>query len=146
MDLVDEQDVTLVEGGQDRRQVAGPLDGRPRGVANVDPELAGDDRREGRLAEAGRALQEDVIGRLSPPLRGGQQHRQVRLDLALTDVFVERSRSQRALDDPVALVDEVRSQEPGEVVRHRARVYHGQWQLARLFDGGLPRAECPPKS
>ena len=134
MDLVDEQDVSLVEGGEDRGEVARPLDGRPRRVADVDSELAGDDRRQGRLAEAGRAVQQDVVGGLSPPLRGRQQHRQVRLDLALTDVFVERSWSQGALDDPVALVDEVRCEDPGKVVRHRTRVYHGRCHIARLFD------------
>ena len=137
MDLVDEQDVALVERGEDRGEVAGPLDRRPRRVADIDAKLAGDDRRQGRLAEAGRAVQQDVVGGLSPPLRGRQQHRQVRLDLALTDVFVERSRSQGALDDPVALVDEVRCQDPGKVVRHRARVYHGRGHIARLFEGVL---------
>ena len=46
MDLVDEQNVSLIQRGEDRRQVAGPLDGRPGRVADVDAELAGDDRRE----------------------------------------------------------------------------------------------------
>ncbi len=94
----------------------------PRRVADVDAELAGDDRREGRLAEAGRAIEEDVVGCLSPPLRGRQEDRQVRLDLSLADVLVERSGSQGAFDDPVALVDEVRREDPGEVVGHRSRV------------------------
>ena len=107
MDLVDEQDVALLERGEDRGQVAGPLDGRARGVPDVDAELARDDRREGRLAEAGRAVQEDVVGRLSPALGRLEQHRQVGLDLALADVFVERSRSEGALDDEVRLVLEV---------------------------------------
>ena len=122
MDLVDEQDVALVERGQDRGEVAGPLDRRSGRVADVDAELAGDDRREGRLAEARRAVEEDVIGRLSPPLRRRQEDRQVRLDLALADVLVERSGPKGAFDDPVALVHEVRREDPGEVVGHRARV------------------------
>jgi len=67
VDLVDEQDVALLERGEDRGEVAGALDGRARGVLDVDPELAGDDRREGRLAESGRAVEEDVVGGLSPP-------------------------------------------------------------------------------
>ena len=66
VDLVDEQDVALLERGQDRGEVAGPLDRRARGVLHVDAEFARDDRGEGRLAEPGRAVQEDVIGRLSP--------------------------------------------------------------------------------
>ncbi len=122
VDLVDEQDVALLERGQDRGEVAGALDGRPRGVLDVDPELARDDRREGRLAEARRAVQEDVVGRLSPALRRRQQHRQVGLDLALADVFVERARPQGAFDDEVALVLEVRREDAREVVRHAAAV------------------------
>ena len=85
--------------------------GRTRGVLDVDAELAGDDRGEGRLAEAGRAVQEDVVGRLSPAPGRRQQHRQVRLDLALADVFVERPRSKGALDDEVTLVLEVRRED-----------------------------------
>ena len=120
VDLVDEQDVALVERGQDRGEVAGALDGRARGVADVDPELARDDRREGRLAEAGRAVQEDVVGGLSPALRGLQQHRQVGLDLRLADVFGERPRPKAALDDEVRLVLEVAGQDARDVVDHRA--------------------------
>ena len=111
VDLVDEQDVALLERGQDRGEVAGPLDRRARGVLDVHAELAGDDRGEGRLAEAGRAVEEDVVGRLSPAPGRGQQHRQVRLDLALPDVFVERPRSQGALDDEVTVVLEVRRED-----------------------------------
>ena len=97
------------------RSMAGP--GR---VADVDPELAGDDRRERRLAEAGRAVQQDVVGRLSPALRRLQQHRQVGLDLALADVFGERPRPKGALDDEVRLVLEVAGQDARDVVDHRA--------------------------
>ena len=122
VDLVDEQDVALVERGQDRGEVAGPLDRGPGRVADVDPELAGDDRRERRLAEAGRAVQEDVVGRLSPALRRLEQHREVGLDLALADVLVERPRPKGALDDEVRLVPEVRRQDAREVVRHRREV------------------------
>ena len=104
MDLVDEQDVALVERRQDRGEVPGPLDRRPGRVADVHAELAGDDRRERRLAEAGRAVEEDVIGGLSPALRRLEQHREVGLDLALADVFVERARPKGAFDDEVHLV------------------------------------------
>ena len=111
VDLVDEQDVALLERGQDRGQVAGPLDRRARGVLDVHAELAGDDRGQGRLAEARRAVEQDVIGRLSPPPGRGQQHREVGLDLALADVFVERPRSKGAFDHEVAVVLEVRRED-----------------------------------
>ena len=74
MDLVDEQDVAFVEGREHGGQVAWPLDGRAARVADVDAELAGDDRRERRLAEAGRAVEEDVVGGLSPAPRSREEH------------------------------------------------------------------------
>src|SRR5439155_22911341 len=85
VDLVDEQDVPLVERGEDRGEVAGPLDGGTARVADAHAELARDDRRKRRLSEAGRAVEEDVIRGLSPAPRGSQEPRQVRLDLALAD-------------------------------------------------------------
>ena len=69
VDLVDEQDVALVEVGQDGGQVAGPLDGRAAGGVDGDAQLAGDDVGERRLAQAGRAVEQDVVGRL-PALAG----------------------------------------------------------------------------
>ena len=63
MDLIDEQDVALIEVGQDRGQVARPLDGRTAGGVDVHAELAGDDVGERRLAQAGRAVEQDVVGR-----------------------------------------------------------------------------------
>ena len=122
MDLVDEQDVALLERGQDRGQVAGALDGRARRVFDVDAQLARDDRGQGRLAQAGRPVQEDVVGGLSPAPCRLEQDRQVRLDLALADVFVERARPEGALDDEVTVVLEVRREDAREVVGHRLRV------------------------
>ena len=120
MDLVDEQHVALVERGEDRGQVAGPLDGGTRRVADVHAELARHDRREGRLAEAGRAVEEDVVGGLSPALRRLEEDRQVGLDLVLADVFGKGSRPQRAFDDEVRLVLEIAGQDVRHVVDHQA--------------------------
>jgi hypothetical protein len=123
MDLVDEQDVAFLEGRKDRGQVARSFDGRTRCVADVDPELARDDRREGRLAEPRRPVEEDVVGGLSPALRRLEQHRQVRLDLGLADVFAQRLGSERALDDRVDVLVELGGQDlhARGVVDHRAR-------------------------
>ena len=74
------------------------------------------------LPRPGRAVEEDVVGRLSPALRGLQEHREVGLDLALADVFVEGARSKGAFDDEVHLVSRVRRQDAREVVRHRGGV------------------------
>ena len=79
------------------RSTAGPLR-----VADVHAELAGDDRGERRLAEARRAVEEDVIGRLSPRLGRLEEDVEVRLDLALADVLVERARAQRPFHGDLA--------------------------------------------
>ncbi len=105
-----------------RGQVACPLDRGSRGVLDVDPQLAGDDRRERGLAEAGRAVQQDVVGRLSPAPCRRKQHRQVGLDLALSDVLVERARPEAALDDEVAGFLEIRREDSRNVVGHSWRV------------------------
>ena len=64
VDLVDEEDVALLEIGEQRREVAGLGDHRTGGGAEIDAELARDDLRQRRLAEAGRADEEDVVERL----------------------------------------------------------------------------------
>ena len=88
------------------------------------------------LPRPGRAVEEDVVGRLSPAPRRREQHRQVGLDVALADVFVERPRPEGALDDAVTVVEQVRCDDPGDVVGHRWQQYHGRSHLARPFDAG----------
>src|SRR4029079_13846783 len=107
-----------------------------------DLELAGDDRREGRLAEARRSVEEDVVSGLSPAPRGGEQDRQVGLDVALADVLVERLRPEGALDDAVTVVEQVRGDDPGDLVGHRRQRYHGRRQIARPFDA-VPTSSPP---
>ena len=123
MHLVDEEDVALIERGEDRGEVAGPLDRRTRRVAHVHAELARDDRGQRGLAEAGRSVEQDVVGGLSPALRGLEQHRQVRLDLGLSDVLAQRLGSERPFDDGICLFVELGGQDThaGGVVDHRAR-------------------------
>ena len=120
------------------RSMAGP--GR---VADVDAELARDDRRERRLAEAGRAVQQDVVGRLSPALRGLQQHRQVGLDLLLADVLGERARAEGALDDEVRLVLEIAGQDAGNVVDHRRAMVAQRRPISHGCSA--TRSEFPPR-
>ena len=61
MDLVDEEDVALLEIGEERGKVPRLGDDGPRRGAEVDAELARDDLRERRLAEAGWADEEDMV-------------------------------------------------------------------------------------
>ena len=71
VDLVDEEHVARLEVGEDRRQVAGALDDRPRGGADADAHLSGDDVRERRLAEARRPVEEHVVEHVAAAPRRG---------------------------------------------------------------------------
>ena len=121
VDLVDEEDVALVERGQDCGQVPCPLDRRAAGIANVRAELAGDDRGEGRLAEAGRAVQQDVICRVPSLAGGAEQDRQVGLELPLADVFVQGVRPKGPVDDDLGVVFGAGSEYPRDVSQEAAR-------------------------
>ncbi len=69
VDLVDEQNVVGFQIGEQRREVAGPLQHRPRGLAQVDAHLLGDDVRQRGLAQPGRTEQQHVIERLAAVAR-----------------------------------------------------------------------------
>ena len=130
--------------GQDRGEVARPLDRRARRVADVDPELAGDDRRERRLAEAGRAVQQDVVRRLSPRPRRRQQDREVGLDLALADVLVERPRPEGAFDHDDRRRRQVRREDPRERRRPSGGVYQPSVAFVQMFDSITAIDSTPP--
>ena len=70
MNLVDEQDVARLEIGELPREIARLADDRARGRTKIDAELARDDLRERRLAEAGRPDEQHVIERLAARFRG----------------------------------------------------------------------------
>jgi hypothetical protein len=59
--LVYEEDVMAAQVGQDGRQVAGALDGGAGGRPDVNAYLGGDDIRQGSLAQAGRAVEQNVV-------------------------------------------------------------------------------------
>ena len=97
------------------------------------PELARHDRGQGRLAQAGRTVEQDVVGRV-PSLAGGpEQDREIGLELALADVLVQRPRPQRPIDDDVSLFLDVRRQDAREVSHGRARSCRGSYQTERVF-------------
>ena len=87
VDLVDEQDVALFKVGQDRGEVAGPFDGRAARRVQVDAQLAGDDVGQRGLAQAGRPVEQDVVGRFVALAGRLEQDLQVLLDVLLADVL-----------------------------------------------------------
>src|SRR6185369_5000599 len=67
-------------------------------LPEADAELVGDDVRERRLAEPGRAEQEDVVHRLAAALGRADEDLELLARLRLADVLGERLRAQGPLD------------------------------------------------
>ena len=97
VDLVDEQDVAILEVGQQRGEVAGLGDDRARGGAKADAQLLGHDLRQRRLAEAGRPGEQHVVERFAAIARGLDEDAEVGARLLLADELGERPRPQRCL-------------------------------------------------
>ena len=98
VNLVDEEHVVAIEVGQDRGQVARPLENRSRGLAQVHAHLGGDDVRQRGLAEPRGAEQQQVVECLAAAARRGNEDLELLADLRLPDVVGEPARAQRALD------------------------------------------------
>jgi hypothetical protein len=73
VDLVDEEDVALLEAGEQAGEITGFLDHGAGGDADAFAKLMAEDEGEGGLAEAGRAGEEDVVEGLAA-LLGGADH------------------------------------------------------------------------
>ncbi len=108
MDLVDEQDVALVELGEDGRQVAGAFERRTGRDVQVHPHLGGDDAGERGLAEPGRPGEQQVVDRLATVAGGLEHDREVLLELALADELGEGTRPQPGVDDLFDVVADAR--------------------------------------
>src|SRR5919201_6855903 len=98
VDLVDEEDVARLERGEDRGDVALPLERRASEGADADAELLADDVGEARLAEPGRADEEDVVERLAARPRRLERDRELLLDPLLADEVVEPARAEASLE------------------------------------------------
>ena len=98
VDLVDEEDVALVETGQDRGHVALALERGPGDRAQSDAELFASDVGEARLAQAGRADQEQVVERLVAGAGGLEGDRELLLDAVLADEIVQRPGAERPFE------------------------------------------------
>jgi hypothetical protein len=94
VDLIDEQHLALFEVGEDRDQVAGLFEHRPRGRAHRDAHFVGDDVGERGLAEARRAVEQHVVEGFVSLTGGRDRHDQVLADARLTDVVGQRPRPQ----------------------------------------------------
>ena len=98
VDLVDEEDVSRLEGRQDRRHVAFPLERRAGDAADSHAQLLPHDVGQARLAEPRRPDEQDVVERLLARPSGLQRDVELLLDPLLPDELVELPRAQRALE------------------------------------------------
>ena len=128
MDLVDEQDVAVLEVGEQGGKVARLGDDRARGGAKADAHLARQDRRKRGLAQARRPVQQDMVERLAAALGGADEHAQILARRLLADEFVEAFRAQRVVG---VLAGSLGRRDPGGVGRHLS--------LALLAGPPLPR-------
>ena len=103
MDFVNEQDVALLEVGQQAGEVAGFLDGRAAGALEVGAHGLGEDVGQGGLAEAGRAAEQDVVDGFLPAFGRGDGDFQALLDLELAGEFREQRGAQRHLQRGIRL-------------------------------------------
>lgn len=101
MDLVDEQHIVRLQVGQQRRQVAGFLDHRARGHAQVHAQLVGDHMAQRCLAEAGRPEDQHVVQRLAAPLRRLDVDVQLFAHRLLAEILVQPLRPDAGLDGVV---------------------------------------------
>ena len=98
MNLIDEQHIARLQVREQRGEIAGTFEHGTRGLAEVHPELAGEDVGERGLAEAGRSEDERVIERLTAHDRGLHEDLELRLDLFLADIVDEPLRADGAVD------------------------------------------------
>ena len=87
--LVDEEDVSLLEAGEDPHEVGRPGEGGSRGADQPGAHFFGDGVGEGGFSEAGGAMEEDVADRLPPLLGRFNGDAQPRDEIGLPDVVRE---------------------------------------------------------
>ena len=93
MNLVDEKYITILEIGQECREIARLCNDRAGGRTEVDTKFARHDLGERCLAEPRRSDEKHVIERLAPLLCRLDENLQVRPRGSLSDEIVQRLRA-----------------------------------------------------
>ena len=87
MDFVHEQDVVLLQIGEQGRQIPRLLNGGAGGNTDIHPHLVGDDAGQGGFAQPRGAVKQYVIQGLPPHFGRLDEDGQVPLGLLLADVL-----------------------------------------------------------
>ncbi len=101
VDLVDEQDIAVLEVGEQGGQVAGPHQHRPGGDPQSGPHFGGHDAGQGGLAQARRTGEQQMVGRLIALQGGLDDDLQVLGQLTLAHELGQRAGPQAGLFDLV---------------------------------------------
>lgn len=97
MDLVDEQHVTRLQVGEDRRKIARTGDGGSGSRLDLRAHLIRDDRRQRGLSQAGGTGEYHVVKTLAACLSRLDENLQTLLDVLLPAIVIETLRTQAAL-------------------------------------------------
>ena len=98
MDLVDEQHILRLQGGQDARQITGLVQHGTAGDLEAHAQLVGNDIRERRLTQSGRAVQERMVQRFAAITRRLHEDLQVLHHLCLAGEVLKVKRAQGVLE------------------------------------------------
>src|SRR5438270_9812134 len=98
MDLIDKQDLLILKIRNDRGQVALDLQQGSGGGLEVNSKLIGDDIGERGFAQAGRAVEQDVVHGLATRASSFDGYREIFLHLLLTNELGEALRPQLQLE------------------------------------------------
>ncbi len=121
VDLVHEEQIACLKICEHGSDVAGPLDRRPGGGADVDAHLGADDVRQRCLAESRRTVEQQVIEPFSASERRLDADVQVVFDFFLADIVGEVLRPQRGVEPLVLELFLAGDQPLVRFVVHRAR-------------------------
>ncbi len=89
MDLIYKQDVSGLKICQDRCQITRAFDSRAGRDMDIDPKLICNNARKACLAQAWRAIKEDMVKRLAAALGRPHKNSEILLDLILSYEFCE---------------------------------------------------------
>jgi len=94
VNFVDKQHVAFLQVGKQCRQIAGLFNDGTGRRFNIAAHLVGDDVGERGLADAGRAVQQNMVQRLAAFSRRLNEDVEVTFGLALADIFAQPPRPQ----------------------------------------------------
>ncbi len=103
MDFIDEKHLAVAEVGEDGGEVALDLQRGAGGLLEGDAEFVGDDVGERGFAEAGRAVEQDVIERLAARLGGLDGNVEILFDFVLADEFLQALRAELEFERGIVL-------------------------------------------